>query len=138
MTKTCSRCGENRDAADFYRASANKDRLQSWCKRCIHAHRNDWRRNHPDRQRISQRRAYVKAKYGLTLERYDELIACPCAICGLTGTMHLDHDHETGQIREALCGTCNQGIGLLRDNPAILRAAAAYLERHAPKPAGAT
>ena len=53
-----------------------------------------------------------------------------CAICGATDKrFHVDHDHTTGHVRGLLCGPCNQTLGLMQDEPARLRAAAAYLER---------
>ena len=51
-----------------------------------------------------------------------------CAICPRSDALHLDHCHATGRVRGFLCQPHNMGIGLLDDNPAILRAAAAYLE----------
>jgi hypothetical protein len=55
-----------------------------------------------------------------------------CAICesddwGHKGPM-IDHCHSSGRVRGVLCHSCNVGIGHLRDNPATLRSAAAYLE----------
>lgn len=44
-----------------------------------------------------------------------------CPIC-------VDHDHTTGKVRGLLCHGCNHGIGSLKDDPAMLRAAADYLE----------
>lgn len=44
---------------------------------------------------------------------------------------HLDHDHETGKLRGALCGTCIVGIRAFVDSPERLRAAVTYLEKHA-------
>jgi hypothetical protein len=34
------------------------------------------------------------------------------------------------QVRGLLCQGCNKGIGLLRDDPAIVERAAAYLKGH--------
>ncbi len=56
-----------------------------------------------------------------------------CKICNIhqddiEGGFHIDHCHYTGNFRGFLCPKCNQGMGLLGDDPAILRAAADYLE----------
>lgn len=80
------------------------------------------------------RRSYVKKQYGLTLEEYEAILARGCSICGRHGPrMALDHDHRNGQIRDALCVSCNNGIGRFHDDPTLLRAAAEYLETHEEK-----
>lgn len=43
-----------------------------------------------------------------------------CAICkrhqlDLGRTLHVDHDHKTGQIRGLLCDICNGKMGVLED-----------------------
>lgn len=54
-----------------------------------------------------------------------------CAICGTIFTNSdkpcLDHCHETGVVRGALCGDCNLGIGLFDDNAERLTRAASYV-----------
>jgi hypothetical protein len=41
----------------------------------------------------------------------------------------LDHCHLTGAFRGWLCSQCNSALGFARDEPALLRALAAYLEK---------
>jgi len=50
-----------------------------------------------------------------------------CALCEAPATT-VDHNHETGAVRGALCNTCNTGLGKFGDDPARLRRAAEYLE----------
>ena len=55
-----------------------------------------------------------------------------CAICktdspGGKGNWHLDHCHDSKNVRGLLCGTCNVGLGMFKDNPLLLAAAADYL-----------
>jgi hypothetical protein len=54
-----------------------------------------------------------------------------CPICTTYARLVRDHCHETGLTRDPLCRKCNMALGLFSDNPQLLRAAAAYLERHA-------
>lgn len=89
-----------------------------------------WREANPEKARLDARRRQVKNKYGLTLEEYNTILARGCAICGSHEKLCLDHDHANGAIRDALCSSCNKGLGHFFDQPARLRAAAEYLEAH--------
>src|ERR1700761_1525630 len=90
----------------------------------------------------AQRHYGLKRYYGMTGEEYGEMLAAQkglCAICGKPETamlngvpkvMHVDHCHETDQVRALLCGSCNGMLGLAKDSPETLRAAADYIEKH--------
>jgi hypothetical protein len=77
----------------------------------------------------------LKQNYGLTLERYFEILQKQnhqCAICGTTKNtdgkkLYIDHCHETKKIRGILCRKCNTGIGLLGDTAEAIRKAYEYM-----------
>lgn len=57
-----------------------------------------------------------------------------CEVCGSPNqradrNLHFDHDHETGLFRGWLCALCNLTLGNARNDPALLRNLADYLER---------
>lgn len=90
------------------------------------------------------RKRRLLEKYGLTFEAYAAMLeaqAGVCAIClrdpGKQNAISLkvndfcvDHSHVTNKVRGLLCDHCNRAIGLLGDDPAVLRSAASYLESH--------
>ena len=76
-----------------------------------------------------QQKAYAKYAYGITFEEFKELKSLGCAVCGSHEKVVIDHDHETGRIRAALCHNCNLALGHVKDDPDRLRALAEYLER---------
>lgn len=50
-----------------------------------------------------------------------------CEICGTTENLCGDHNHETKKFRGTLCRTCNVGLGMFKDNKALLTKAIEYL-----------
>lgn len=58
-----------------------------------------------------------------------------CPICREhTADKVADHCHATLVVREWICRRCNAGLGMFRDDPTALRAAAAYIEVHKANP----
>ena len=57
-----------------------------------------------------------------------------CELCWTTGTrIVFDHCHASGNFRGWLCEKCNFALGLAKDDPALLRRMADYLERNSGK-----
>lgn len=80
------------------------------------------------------------SRYGMSETQYDYLRWVQngvCAICrktcSMSSVLSVDHSHDSGAIRGLLCKLCNSAIGLLRDDPQVVRAAADYLERASPR-----
>ncbi len=96
----------------------------------------DW-----DKPNVRRRKKLLDG-YGLTADEYNRLLAKQkgrCAVCGGSSNSSrassdlsfcVDHDHITGQVRGLLCGSCNRAIGMLKDDPAIIEAAAQYVRSH--------
>ena len=61
-------------------------------------------------------------------ERKAKIQEHKCLICGVKTKLCVDHNPRTGQVRGLLCGLCNSGLGFLKDNATVLRAAADYVE----------
>lgn len=134
-SKVCRNCKQEKPADNFVKDASNSDGLNRWCKDCKRSKQRSYYKNSPDqRQKHAERsrKSYLLKYYGITPEEYDRIAseATKCAICseGISSSnMHLDHNHATGAIRGVLCGSCNMGIGLLKDSPTIISNALKYL-----------
>lgn len=107
--------------------AANRDALVSKSK--------DWYHKNIEENRLAQR----LARYGLSRDEYDAMAARQAGRCALCkrpfGEAHgnreaIDHDHKTGRVRGLLHNRCNTAIGMIGEDPDVLRAAIAYLQSH--------
>lgn len=130
--KTCTHCKIDKPLSSKHWIRNNRTSV-GWCSTCKECRNADKRASRTD-----EVRRYEKLKrYGLNYATYCEMLAAQdnqCAICSVTFTSefytHVDHDHDTDKVRALLCHHCNVGIGMLKESPAILSRAAAYLEKH--------
>jgi hypothetical protein len=136
--KTCTRRGESKAADLFHQDRTSKDGRYSRCKACLAKNRRANYDRYRIKQRLAERRWWLRTEYGLTIEDYDALLekqGGACAVCQApTGAqarrLHIDHDHETGKVRGLLCGPCNSALGLLREDPHILARMTSYILEH--------
>ena len=83
-------------------------------------------------------------KFGITALSYIEMFTSQggvCKICnkpeqstdgnsGKRKDLAVDHNHTTMKVRSLLCSKCNTSLGLMCDDPNLLRKAADYLEKY--------
>jgi hypothetical protein len=86
------------------------------------------RANHEQRRRLR--------KYGLTQDDYDQLLLsqggrCPGCSTDDPGAKgwNIDHCHKSGRVRALLCHRCNTVLGLVGEDPSVLRALADFAEQ---------
>lgn len=148
--RRCSKCGQEKPISEFYRKRRS---YYSHCKACHSKMAKAWLDKTENRIKVNalaQIRQQAR-KYGLSLAEYKALLLkMPdrCEVCGESPsfdnrgggakyvsptsrrTIYIDHDHVTGAIRGFLCHGCNFAIGMVYEDPEVLRKLADYLERH--------
>lgn len=113
------------------------------CRKCAAASARRstkrFRERDPEGYKQASRNRQVKAKYGITWEERQALLAeqgnkCANPACpntepgGQWNEWHIDHDHKTGEVRGLLCNGCNVALGILDDSPTRIRGLADYLD----------
>lgn len=113
----CGKCGMNPRAY----TSGN-----TYCRACNSAAARLYRARHPERVKVAYRRGHLKSRYGITVERYDAMLAAQGGVCACCGrvpreerSLAVDHDHSCcpgrtscGEcVRALLCDDCNLLVG---------------------------
>lgn len=136
LEKVCCTCQKAKDASSFHRSKSTKDGLDPRCRDC----RRKATASHNTDVELKRSNSRLRF-YGITGADYDAMFLAQdglCAICRLPESMtykgqvkqlSVDHDHDTGRVRGLLCAACNFALGKFRDDPALLRAAADYLDQ---------
>lgn len=123
--KWCPDCGDFQPLEIFVRNRSTPDGYGGYCR----PHQNG--RSRASLARNGGARVYhLRRRYQIDEQGVAALVAAQhgcCAICGGPDPTHLDHDHASGLTRGLLCVPCNNGLGLFRDDPGRLIAAAHYL-----------
>src|SRR5690242_13759158 len=125
--KICTKCHAIKPLTDF---GTKQKRLH--CKTCY----GEWKKKYYQRPDVKQKeyvylmKRYFKRKFGITLEQYEEMLKAQdnkCAICRKEETtphsrskkiirLAVDHCHTTGKVRGLLCRSCNQVLGVLKED----------------------
>lgn len=147
IVRTCRTCAHTKPIEEFCLVKGRGWRKKD-CRSCDTQRLTEWkkaqREKNPEAYRLrtaEKSRARRLRSQGISVEQYDRMLADQggvCAICKQperrrtrwgtdTTLLPVDHDHKTGVIRGLLCHACNKGVGLFKDDPNRLTAAAEYL-----------
>ena len=115
----------------------NRDRVRAWAlANPEKVKERVARMTGSERKKLVDRKSYLKRTYGLTIEQYEEMYEAQGGVCYICKkprpedrTLHVDHDHATGEIRGLLCFRCNNALGDFDDDYELLQNAADYLDR---------
>lgn len=118
-TKECTKCNQSKPA-NFDHFSADpriKTGLRASCRECNKLRNKKW-------------------SYGISTEQYLKMFADQngsCQICKrpqheFKRALHIDHNHETGEIRGLLCPRCNTGLSYL-ENKEFVEKGYSYLNK---------
>lgn len=135
LASRCKDCNRE-ESRGYYRANKEVVKKRVW----------EYQKANPDvnarsrarRKANGKRRLSDVRKYGLSGEQYEALLERAGGICEICGRIPsevsskgacVDHCHDSNKVRGILCHPCNAALGNFRDEPDVLRAAIAYLER---------
>ena len=131
--KICTKCKEEKELTEYYKRIASKDGLRSHCITCTNIY---GRANAKTPKGLLVSRSSTLRQRGCNIKT-DELASLlkkytNCQICDVSfkdAKSHVDHDHQTGEVRGVLCQRCNHLLGNAKDNVQILQNAIKYLDR---------
>jgi hypothetical protein len=145
FAKPCVKCGAVDRKPDGNCRPCAKRTTEAWRKANPHKVRGSstkWRNANPEANARAQRVLQLK-QYSVTLEEYNRMLAEQGGLCAISKrpetkmrngkvvALSVDHNHKTGKVRKLLSDKINRGLAYFDEDPALLRAAADYLEENA-------
>jgi hypothetical protein len=115
--RKCATCLTEKLVTNFYYNKVYKTHFAE-CKNCS-----------KKRRRVNK----LTKNYNTTEKEIKKLLKLQdnkCLICNccIKKKYCIDHNNKTKIVRGLLCTKCNTGLGMLQDNPKILKAAISYLK----------
>lgn len=143
--KQCTKCKEEK-SLDLFSKGQGKFKKASWCHKCNAEARPKYSHEYYMAHKTETWSRSLKTRYKLSVEDYYTRLLNQGGVCALclkppveNEKLQVDHDHTCCPQSSKSCGKCirgllhrhcNTALGLLSDNPVVLRLAATYLEKH--------
>jgi dCMP deaminase len=90
-----------------------------------------------DEYKLYRRALSLKTEHNMAILEYDSMLDKQGGVCAACKrppeqdeVLCVDHDHSTGKRRGLLCVRCNLTLGMVKDNPTLIKALLGYLMRH--------
>lgn len=109
-----------------------------YCWICKSAYSKEYLNNRPIMRANNDWRNKLKRIYNITEQDYIDMYIKQngnCSICykyieyrGFS--THIDHCHDSTNVRSLLCSNCNTALGLLKENIEVMYRAIDYIEKH--------
>lgn len=132
MKKICNICNVEKDIK-YFEWQKNRPTSRKTCKLCRSrninhsdksiANKKEYKKKYRESGRA--RTVWERHKYGISKE---EIAYSKCLLCGQTNNLHIDHCHSTKRFRGLLCGNCNTGIGMFKENIEVMAKAIEYIK----------
>ena len=141
--KTCPSCKTDKPLSEYSKKAGRPGNIHYYCKVCKNAKDALWREQNREKINKSAKIGRLMRVYGLTQEKYQEMIKGGCDICKRTDVrLNVDHDHACCKpqgkgghektcgkcVRGVLCQNCNAALGAFRDDTELIAKAIKYLE----------
>lgn len=137
--KFCPKCKKTKVFKDFNKSNLKYSTYCTLCFRRLAKMYDSPKKRKEKYQRnkesvISNR---LQTKFGMTLDQYNLKLSKQrgkCNICGITEEQNkkrlaVDHNHQTGEIRDLLCNNCNVLIGFLKEDLKVSLNLTKYIRR---------
>jgi len=128
--KLCPKCKQAKPVSDFGKDRRAKSGIAVYCRPCNRTKSQAQRERDPNHNR----RAHLRRRYNLSIDELGEMMLeqdNKCAICGTEeGRLVIDHNHRTGEVRGLLCDACNCSLGLLKEDPTIIKSLLSYIKNN--------
>lgn len=138
QTDPIQRAAKNAKQRERY-ANLSSEKKTAYCKK-VKDYTNALSTKRKQKIKDDARNNMLLREYGITQKDFLAMLESQdfkCVLCGgdiADGGQktHIDHCHETNIVRGVLCSNCNQGLGLLKDDPTLFKRSKEYLSRSEP------
>lgn len=127
--KYCPRCKTTKPLEQF----RNNGVKHAYCRPCQNEYNKEWYYKNRERGLRWRKNGNLKRTFGITLDEFEVMLKKQNGVCAICKTkpeekhLAVDHCHNSNKVRALLCGNCNRGLGMFKNDIALMQKAIDYL-----------